>query len=557
VSDNKYRIAILQSCDLAYLPFLEITSAVNSRYASAHGYDYRYEVGNLGPVDHTANFNRYYLLRREIDSQVCSWAFWIDADALIKDHNVRLESIIDRTPDKLLIACRGSVHGDHDINNGVFFLNLRHARAREFIDTCIRYAERLPKMARGFHDDQCVVHGWLYAQRDRAGHVELVQCYKDQEHDLFNYDGSFVSHVLREDSGTGKRLSKLRYLAAQTLQSMSDWPGETTHLRTSSSDSNTRNESKVSFQHQHKILVAAPAAYKKLPDTCRWLIESCRKYGIELTLLGRGEPYPNHRTKVRLVADYLRLHPEYEYVLQIDAKDVVFCASLREMFHKYKSFGKEVVAAAERISWPVPSHAQRSPHTGTSFRYLNAGTIFSTARAWLAAWERMQEIEKQLGGQPPEINRDGFHIFNCDQAAWGELYVSGQADIALDSGCQLFQALNQTQWFLGSANKDFVFEGRRILNCETGARPCVIHANANIPLEPWAKYVLEPSPVWIWPLIERLRTLPLADLRKPAVVESLLCELGLHDPIEGYVEDSLLPFTGKGLSIWQRPSEFA
>ena len=68
-------------------------------------------------------------------------------------------------------------------------------------------------------------------------------------------------------------------------------------------------------------------------------MESCRRLGIELTLLGRGQPHPNNRNKPRVVAEYLRDHPEYDYVLQVDFKDVIFCATLREMFGKYRSFG--------------------------------------------------------------------------------------------------------------------------------------------------------------------------------------------------------------------------
>jgi hypothetical protein len=117
--------------------------------------------------------------------------------------------------------------------------------------------------------------------------------------------------------------------------------------------------------------------------------------------------------------------------------------------------------------------------------------------------------------------------------------------------------LNQTDWGISGANRDFVFEGRRIKNRETGARPCLIHANARIPLEPWANYVLNTPTVWIWPLIARIREAAGSSLQDVDFVEQLLLELGLHHPIDGYVPDATLPYTGKGLSIWQRPREFA
>jgi hypothetical protein len=313
----------------------------------------------------------------------------------------------------------------------------------------------------------------------------------------------------------------------------------------------------TSFQEKHAILVAAPAAYDRPPPSSRWLIESSRRYGIELALLGQLESYHNTRSKVRFVAEHLRKHREYRYVLQVDFKDVIFCATLPEIFHKYRSFGHDVVAAAERVHWPIPSHRYRSPTTGTSFRYLNSGTIFATSEAWLAAWDAMEAKRLCSEGNPPELGMHGFDIFSDDQAAWSDLYVNGEADIALDARCDLFQALNKVDFSIGTSNRDLRFEGRRVVNRETGGRPCLIHANANIPLDPWAGYVLDPSPVWIWPLVDRIRNAPLDYLRDVESLERLLLDLGFHDRIGDCIPDAMLPFTGRGLSTWQQPNQFA
>lgn len=557
---NAYRVLILQSCDEPYKPMLLATTAANQAYARAHGYGYRGTVDNFSARSRTGNFNRYYLLRDELDQARYDWALWLDADAIVLDHRVTLESIIDRTPDRLIIACRGGEHGDYDINNGVFLLNLGHPRAREVVDCCIRYVENLPTDDVWFHDDQWLVHEWLKASEGQ-GEPPLVQCYKGGDYNLFNYDGAFIRHVLREFGGFEERVSELHRLRSEIRVD----GGGTLPVHFSAEENNVASagfaavsENRImSLQREHGIAVVCPAAYRQLPASSHWLIDSARRYGIELTLLGQGQAYPNHMRKVSLVGEFLQAHPAVQYVLQVDVKDVVFCATLREMFFKYLRFGRAIVAAAERVAWPLASHAQLTPEVGTSFRYLNAGTIFATAQAWLDAWETMQRKEARLQGRAPEIGDGGRHIFNEDQAAWSELYIQGQADIALDSKCDLFQALNQTDWSIAAANRDYVFEGRRILNRETGARPCLIHANANIPLDPWGRYVLDPPTVWMWPLIGRIRHAPLDSLRDVNFVQRLLLELGLHDPIDGAVPDDLLAFTGKGLSIWQRPNELA
>jgi hypothetical protein len=452
--------------------------------------------------------------------------------------------------------------GEHDVNNGVFLLNLRHPLVRPLVEHCIRHVESLTTPVSSFQDDQCVMHAWLLSQRESSGRIPVVQCYTDGDYNLFNYDGGFIRHVLREFGSFDARLRELRRLADEARRTAEEVVDRTQPAQGAFDIVSIGRPATIigpasSFQKEHRILVAAPAAYHHPPPSARWLIESCRRYGIELTLLGEGQPYPHNRRKIGLVAEHLRDHPEYRYVLQIDLKDIVFCATLQEIFFKYQSFGHAIVAAGERNCWPIPSHAERQPEVGTSARYLNSGSIFSTADAWLAAWERMQEKERRMGGQPPEMSFNGFHMFNCDQGAWSDLYVNREANIVVDSRCILFQPLFQTDCHIAAANRDFIFEGRRIVNRETGGRPCLIHANGCIPLEPWAKYVLDPSSVWIWPLIDCIRNADLPSLRDVAFVEYLLLELGLHDPTNGFVPDSLLAYTGKGLSIWRCPNEFA
>ena len=137
------RTIILQSCDASYTPLLDATAATNQAYARKHGYAFRQFVGNLSSIPHTANFNRYYLLREEISRGEHDWALWLDADAIVVNHANRLETIIERSPDRLLIACRGTFDGEFDINNGVFLLNLRHRLSGEIVDAMIGHCERL------------------------------------------------------------------------------------------------------------------------------------------------------------------------------------------------------------------------------------------------------------------------------------------------------------------------------------------------------------------------------------------------------------------------------
>jgi len=530
-------------------------------------------IGNLSPIPQTANFNRYYLLRQAIAEQRYDWAVWIDADAIIIDPQVTLESIIGRSPDKLVIACRGGHAGEHDINNGIFFLNLRHPYAREMIEYSINHCERLNCQTGGFRGDQHTMQTWLSSKFDINGHIALLQRYGGNEYNLFNYDGPFIRHVLRVCGALDQRIVKLRQLASySSAKFIPNQPGNTCPAPFSAERPEGSYAKQyiqkhdgggdMSFQKRHRILVAAPAAYDAIPASASVLIESCHRFGIELTLIGQGRKCPNLRYKIELVSEYLQQHPEFDYVLQLDLRDIVCCATLREMFFKYEKLGHAIVASAERSCWPIVAHEARSPATGTSCRYLNSGSIFSTRTAWLDAWDLMQEKILNWQGLPNQVCREEFEILvRDDQAAWSDLYIEKQADITLDSQSHLFQVLNYTDWRIAANNPDYFFEGRRIVNRETGARPCLYHANGNVPLRPWAKYVMNMPTVWIWPLIDRIRNVPQRQLCDVSAVQALLLELGLHqvnpDLPSGCISDEFLPYTGKGLSIWQRPDEFA
>jgi hypothetical protein len=206
-------IIVLQSSDRAYSPFLEITSGVNRSYCQLRGYAYAKYIGNASPRPHTANFNRYFMFREAIIRTRCRWAFWLDADALVVDPTVPLESIVDRSPDKLIIACRGRHNGEYDINNGVFFLNLRHHDANRFIRYLTTAASRVQRGNRRFQSDQKHVQTWLKRRMQASGRIACSRRYADQESNLFNYDGAFVRHVLRSSGTFEQRLARLRDLS--------------------------------------------------------------------------------------------------------------------------------------------------------------------------------------------------------------------------------------------------------------------------------------------------------------------------------------------------------
>lgn len=532
---NRLSITILQSSDELFAPMLNLTGDCNFDYAAGNGYTYRRLVGNLSHIPNTANFNRYYLLRQEIELGEHDWALWMDADAIVVDHNVRLESFVEQSPDKLIIACRGGFLGDYDINNGVFLLNLRHHLARELVDECILRCELLDPLNTQYCCDQYMMHEWLQRQQDSNGRNPAVTCYKGDEANLLNYDGPFIRHVMREFGSFDERMDELRRLSGLARRlPRPDRPqpdGDVPAIPWDSSlGVNDPGVDATSFQRERGILVCTCDPDSQLLNV-RMLLETCEAFDIELTILARVG-----RTSVESVAEYLLGHPRYRYVLFVSA-DALICASLREMLDKFLSFDRDIVVSASRRNMHDELVGTSS---NTTFRHIDGGCVFATSDAWLRASYAMADWK---GAR-----------FVSNASFWNGFCLRTGAEMALDSECRLFQVCDDVNTQIGVGNPDLSFEGRRVVNRETGGRPCLIRRVSSVP---WGQYITSPSTVWIWPLIDRLREFPVGALLEFEPLRQLLLRLGLDKRVTGSVHESLLPYTSAGLCIERRPDEFA
>lgn len=57
---------------------------------------------------------------------------------------------------------------------------------------------------------------WLGRHADRHGKIPLPKRYTDPDANLFNYDGPFIRHVLREHGPIDKRTAELERLSARS-----------------------------------------------------------------------------------------------------------------------------------------------------------------------------------------------------------------------------------------------------------------------------------------------------------------------------------------------------
>jgi hypothetical protein len=137
---SEKRILVLQTCDdkSKYNEMLDVTSEVNKRYCTQHGYAYGEFRGiKRGVYPWHATFNRMYLIEEIITNYPkYDWVVYIDADAMVVDFTVKIETFIQNANahDKvILIDGYGSPGESYKINAGIFIFNLKHEASMNLI----------------------------------------------------------------------------------------------------------------------------------------------------------------------------------------------------------------------------------------------------------------------------------------------------------------------------------------------------------------------------------------------------------------------------------------
>jgi len=109
------KILILSLCTRDLPEMYEISFANKSRYAARHGYDFHCYRDLIDP-SRVPTWNRVPMLEKEIAEHGWDWIFWSDADSLVMNPEIKLESLVDPAFD-LIVAKESDL-----INLGNFFV---------------------------------------------------------------------------------------------------------------------------------------------------------------------------------------------------------------------------------------------------------------------------------------------------------------------------------------------------------------------------------------------------------------------------------------------------
>lgn len=185
---------------------------------------------------------------------------------------------------------------------------------------------------------------------------------------------------------------------------------------------------------------------------------SCHYHGIQVELLGWGQPYQGGTQKLLLLENYLNALPEEDLLLFVDSFDVVFLTGKEEISTRFQKMNLPFLMSAERNCYPHTELRERFPPSPTSFRYLNSGTFIGPVK----------EVKKVLQGLVHPIP-----MHSSDQGLVMKSYI--ERPFPLDYQCAIALPLYQVK------KEELVIDplARRIKLKESGVFPCMLHGNGS------------------------------------------------------------------------------
>lgn len=172
--------------------------------------------------------------------------------------------------------------------------------------------------------------------------------------------------------------------------------------------------------------------------------QSAIRHGMDLTVLGLGEPWRGFGMKIILTAEYLKTLEGYTHFIFIDAYDTLFLKPII-------TYPGGIIFSTEKHKWPNPSAPY--PPTDKVWAYLNSGSYIAPVINFL------EIVEKN----PVKYEDD-------DQGYFTNLYLKGEP-IELDTECALFQSYAFEQ------PGDFALSDGLLTNNITKTKPAIIHFN--------------------------------------------------------------------------------
>ena len=131
-----------------------------------------------------------------------------------------------------------------------------------------------------------------------------------------------------------------------------------------------------------------------------WLQKSCKRYNVELHILGWQQEWQGYGWKLKLLQDYLKTLHTNELVCCIDGYDVILVKPLDELEEYYENIvkvtKKKLIIGVDRIHNSIINFITKLIFKTCKDTQLNAGTVLGRANDWLQILNDMQKKYKSF-----------------------------------------------------------------------------------------------------------------------------------------------------------------
>lgn len=214
-------ITFIQTSDVSkYRPLIDRSSLSLKAYCEKFGHAYECFYGiKRGAKPWHAALNRIPILKSYVENGYDGWVIYVDADAYIADLSFDIGAYLAERNEYALIAAPSGLTPPRwwDINNGVFAINLSHAKGRELVDLWFEKFMAPPldvlcaeQVWGEVIDDQTILHESL---NDIDGFEEALL----RDEGVFNWDSRFIRQVVRDAAPMWLRVKRIEEAVNESL----------------------------------------------------------------------------------------------------------------------------------------------------------------------------------------------------------------------------------------------------------------------------------------------------------------------------------------------------
>lgn len=188
----------------------------------------------------------------------------------------------------------------------------------------------------------------------------------------------------------------------------------------------------------------------------------CKSFGLQYKIVGEGHVWrggdmaknPGGGQKINELKMVLETMTDNRLIIVCDTFDLFPIACEQEILNKYHTLchPNKIIFSSEIYCWPDKSLSNSYPESKSKYRYLCSGSFMGYR-------DTIYDL----------IKNDTVKDDDDDQLFFTKKFLEGN-NIVLDYGCELFQALNGTEY-------DIIIHKNRIYNKETNTYPVFIHGN--------------------------------------------------------------------------------